>query len=358
MAVWLLSLLTATIYSYIFSEVTELRGNGLLTAGFAFFLLFGGISAGCFAEKQISKTLRILWPVLAGAAGVALLLHPRQEFVLLFSLMTGLVWSGICLDLFRREVNHLRLFSVIYFGLSVALLLPLTGISFLKVSACYAAVIMYWLYAFWLTLDNREATETEPVQEIRINKVAVFIFLLALAVETLTFLWMYIFSVADKGKEPVAELLALTLSLFVFRRFAGRPIIERAGFGSLFFCSILITISLGFLFVIHIPWLFIPVLLAGTAWYPAMISRTLQLKLSVRSWAWIFLALAFLLLMSGYLLMVFYTFLEGMAIPEKLYLLAMQQSLLKELAFFSAILIVYFGFKKFRQLWRFVFQKP
>jgi len=342
----------ATIFYHLLPIVLPPKGPGLLYYGFSFFLFFSAISGGAFLARLNSKVVISTLSVLTGLTCVIVFFWPSP---LLFSVLcasSGLVVSVEYKRILFAGGNLLRQFAIVYAGIlcsifSAAFNIPLP--EFVLPGLAAVSFIVHGVLIF----DVQSTQNPEEQQVARKQGAAAIIALwLNLALESLLMVWLLLLT-STEARQDVLPVFTVIAGFFVLRRFAGKPIIVRAGNGLVFLFSLCLTAALGFLFTLSTPWIFVPAYLFVQAWYPSMLTRSREIQTVFESFRYFPFFLGLLMLLSGFSLQQFYVFLEGMAIPQKLYLLAMKQAYVKEIAFFSAPLIFFSGFHLVRHLlWR------
>ena len=348
---WLLSLSAATIFYHILPLVLPAKGQGLLYYGFSLFLFFSAISVGAFLAWLNSKVVYFVISVLTGLLSIAVFFWPNPLFFLLVCGFSGLVISKEYERILNAEGNLLRQFALVYAGILCSIFSSVFQIQLPEIIFPALSAISFMVYGFLRFQEETPQNHTEQNRSEG-SKVGLVALWLNLALESLLIVWMLLLT-APEVQQDVIPVFVVIAGLFVLRRFAGKPIIVRAGNGIVFFFSLCLTASLGFLFTLSTPWMFVTIYLFVQAWYPSMLTRSRGIQTEFAIFRYFPFFLGLLMLLSGFTLTQLYVFLEGMAIPQKLYLLAMKQAYVKEIAFFSALLIFLSGFSMVRDiLWK------
>ncbi|MCE2788476.1 MAG: hypothetical protein LW630_01030 [Saprospiraceae bacterium] len=302
---WLLSLSAATIFYHILPLVLPAKGQGLLYYGFSLFLFFSAISVGAFLAWLNSKVVYFVISVLTGLLSIAVFFWPNPLFFLLVCGFSGLVISKEYERILNAEGNLLRQFALVYAGILCSIFPSVFQIQLPEIIFPALSAISFMVYGFLRFQEETPQNHTEQ----------------------------------KRSEGSKAGLVALWLNL----------VLESL----LIVCSLCLTASLGFLFTLSTPWMFVTIYLFVQAWYPSMLTRSRGIQTEFAIFRYFPFFLGLLMLLSGFTLTQLYVFLEGMAIPQKLYLLAMKQAYVKEIAFFSALLIFLSGFSMVRDiLWK------
>ncbi len=334
---------TATIFFWILPELAIPETKSLFYYGFCFFLFFGAFSGGILTEYLASSRITKVLLVFSSVLLAVLYLTKNNVILALLLFLLGFVWSSV----YRRLVSHLphksRSLSAIYFWIFL-----LMAIKLFPVGNDFAYV---WTVACFLLLAFQPHTETVFIsgkKETALLSTSAVVnygmLFLSLATECFLITWLLVTLPQELKTQHAFPVFGILFGLFFFRRFTGKPILLKGREGTLFTFSLFVTVGLGFLYPLSTPWLFLIAYIFGQAWLPSLIGRTKETAMDVKQTGAFLAILAACFLMSGFLLMRYHTFLKSIGIPDQLMNLAIQQAIVKELAYFSALIILISGF--------------
>jgi hypothetical protein len=341
--VWLLSVGTATIFFWILPELAIPETKSLFYYGFCIFLFFGAFSGGILtvylASSRITKALLVFSSVLLAG----LYLTKNIVILALLVFLLGFVWSSV----YRRVVSHLphksRSLSAIYFWIFLLMAIKLFPVG--NDFAYVWTLVCFLLLAFQPFPDQEFVSSKKESSLFSTSAIVSYgMLFLSLATECVLLFWLLVTLSQELKTQHAFPVFGILFGLFFFRRFTGKPILLKGREGTLFMFSILVTVGLGFLFPLSTPWLFLIAYILGQAWLPSLIGRTKEIAMDVKQTGVFLAILASCFLIAGFLLMRYHTFLKSIGIPDQLLNLAVQQAIVKELAYFSALIILVAGF--------------